>query len=890
MHKAFRVSIFFQKLLICFLLLLSSPASAAGPTYVGGTYTASQTWTPDGSPYIVTSDLIFTNCATLTITNVRPGGGEAPVEIKFNANTGMRFGSGAEYAKSYGILIARGSAACPIIFTTNAAGKYWKGVSFRWNPQASCGTVSSLRYCIIEYGGVEESYQMKGTVSLACSDAQLEHCTIRNSLHDGIHLNTIDANTSCYGSVTSCQITGNQGSGINVQAAAGSGTCSPIVAGNEITNNGTYGIYCSSAQCNPDIRAGNTISGNSSYPLRIPAIMRIDQNNTFSGNGQQAIEVIGRTIFENKTWHNFGIPYIVREKDITIPDGAGKTLTLTIEPGTVVKFDSGIGLRLGSGSSVYSAGYGILNAQGTQEKPIVFSSIAAGQYWPGIRFDWSSSGSGSRLNYCTIEYAGAHKTQYTNNLFDGALFFYECLPSSSTIQHSTVRYSKSDGIRFYCSTAGTVTLHHNNFYANSLYDIIDETRKAAVNAELNFWGTPNGPGDDFCSSAAVSSAVHYEPWLEDAFTEPLRFISASASPKQFEPLTGHTTITFTLSQSAAWKLSIVNQQLETVWSTTGSSAGDAVTWNGVSSSGGVVSGTCFYRIEAENSSGVAAPARGILTAGNQTIARITQPAAGTIFNPGTRIVISGTAQPGAGEYYEIKYGSGENPSSWSSISGPVYSSKLNAELAAWDTAGIDQPSGTVKLEVHKAGAVYTDIVRIGFFFTESQESSDNAVIYRYDALGRLTSAHYPDGSSISYTYDRTGNRLTVESVGQTAPTAIRISSFSAAATRQGIVVQWKTETEVHTAGFNLYRKAAKERDYLKINTSLIQSRGSATVGAAYSYTDVPPRAGSAWYYQLEEVETSGTTNRYGPVSTVNTALKAMGGTGVFRKALTTNCD
>ena len=46
-------------------------------------------------------------------------------------------------------------------------------------------------------------------------------------------------------------------------------------------------------------------------------------------------------------------------------------------------------------------------------------------------------------------------------------------------------------------------------------------------------------------------------------------------------LTGHTTITFTLSQSAAWKLSIVNQQLETVWSTTGSSAGDAVTWNGV---------------------------------------------------------------------------------------------------------------------------------------------------------------------------------------------------------------------------------------------------------------------------------------------------------------------
>jgi hypothetical protein len=479
------VSVVPRTVLISFLLLFFSAAIASASTSVGGTYATSQTWTPDGSPYLVTSDIIFTSCATLTITNTRADGSEAPVEIKFNEGTGMRFGSGSVYSKSYGVLIARGSEACPIIFTANAAGKYWKGVSFRWNPQGSCGGVSSLRYCVIEYGGVEEGYGMKGSVSLGCSDAQLENCVIRNSLHDGVHLNTIDANTSCYGSMTNCRITGNQGNGITVQAGAGAGACYPTFTGSEITANGAYGIYCSSAQCNPNIRSGNIISDNHTYPLRIPAIMRIDQTTTFSGNGQQAIEVIGRTIFENKTWHNFGIPYLVREKDVTIPDSAGKTLTLTIEPGTVVKFDSGIGLRLGTGSTVYSAGYGILNAQGTKDMPIVFSSVAAGQYWPGIRFDWSSSGSASRLNYCTIEYAGEHKAGYTNNLFDGALFFYECLPSSSTIQHATVRYSKSDGIRFYCSTAGTVTLHHNSFYGNSLYDIIDESKKAAVNAELN---------------------------------------------------------------------------------------------------------------------------------------------------------------------------------------------------------------------------------------------------------------------------------------------------------------------------------------------------------------------------------------------------------------------
>ena len=88
MHKAFRVSVFFQKLLICFLLLFSSTAYAAGPTNVGGTYSSSQTWTPDGSPYIVTSDISLINCATLTITTALTGGGEAPVKIKFNQGRG----------------------------------------------------------------------------------------------------------------------------------------------------------------------------------------------------------------------------------------------------------------------------------------------------------------------------------------------------------------------------------------------------------------------------------------------------------------------------------------------------------------------------------------------------------------------------------------------------------------------------------------------------------------------------------------------------------------------------------------------------------------------------------------------------------------------------------
>ena len=49
-----------------------------------GAYSSNQTWTPDGSPYIATSNISLANCATLTITTALSGGGEAPVEVKLN--------------------------------------------------------------------------------------------------------------------------------------------------------------------------------------------------------------------------------------------------------------------------------------------------------------------------------------------------------------------------------------------------------------------------------------------------------------------------------------------------------------------------------------------------------------------------------------------------------------------------------------------------------------------------------------------------------------------------------------------------------------------------------------------------------------------------------------
>ena len=95
-------------LTILFISFSTYNSYAVGPTYVGGVYTTNQRWTPDGSPYIIISDIVIKECATLHITTTRSDTTEAPVEIRFTPGTGLRLGSGTLYSKSYGVLIAEG--------------------------------------------------------------------------------------------------------------------------------------------------------------------------------------------------------------------------------------------------------------------------------------------------------------------------------------------------------------------------------------------------------------------------------------------------------------------------------------------------------------------------------------------------------------------------------------------------------------------------------------------------------------------------------------------------------------------------------------------------------------------------------------------------------------
>jgi hypothetical protein len=97
------------------------------------------------------------------------------------------------------------------------------------------------------------------------------------------------------------------------------------------------------------------------------------------------------------------------------------------------------------------------------------------------------------------------------------------------------------------------------------------------------------------------------------------------------------------------------------------------------------------------------------------------------------------------------------------------------------------------------------------------------------------------------------------------PTAIELVSFTAHAGVGSATLAWETGTEVDNAGFNLYRAAAEDSPYVKINDALVVAEGDPVAGASYSFVDTG-LAGGVYYYKLEDVDLNGVATLHGPVS------------------------
>jgi hypothetical protein len=101
-----------------------------------------------------------------------------------------------------------------------------------------------------------------------------------------------------------------------------------------------------------------------------------------------------------------------------------------------------------------------------------------------------------------------------------------------------------------------------------------------------------------------------------------------------------------------------------------------------------------------------------------------------------------------------------------------------------------------------------------------------------------------------------------------------------------ITIEWVTETEVNTVGFNIYRSQSLEGDFQKLNETLLPSEGSPVSGSSYAFVDKDVVPGQTYYYQLQDVELDNTietheTIQYTAPGIAGWVYAAAGISGVF---------
>lgn len=231
--------------------------------------TQSVTWTAD-KVYTITGDVEVSNNSILTI---QPG-----TVIKFAASASLTIGYSGNAT-----LIAEGTAALPIVFTSNAiapAAGAWEGLFFYDKTLSN----TSLAYCNVQYAGSNSNY---GAINLIGCDIAINNSSVTNSASFGI--------------ATSYQ-----------------------------NSKGGFVSF-----------ANNTISTTSKYGLTIDAHKAgtIGAGNTFTNAKGVLISGDYRSS-TSQTWRKLSVPYIIAsEVDI---DGE-----LTIEAGATFKFESTGWLAIG---------------------------------------------------------------------------------------------------------------------------------------------------------------------------------------------------------------------------------------------------------------------------------------------------------------------------------------------------------------------------------------------------------------------------------------------------------------------------------------------------------------------------------------------------------------
>lgn len=337
------------------------PASSGAGTLHSGEIAADETWGALTGPHIVTGPLRLRGNATLTIAPC------AQVRIR---------GGHSIYVQDSATLTAQGTPSGPIAI------------------------------------GADDPTQPWGFIQIfAPATARFAYATLDNGLADR-------SMTQAYGMI---EARGNQDA-----------PAQEVLKVDHVTvrNSGGYGVSLRAGGAFTRDSEALTITGSAQQPIRIlPRLAGNLPTGSYTGNRDDTIDVEteagGEVNFEDVTFHDRGVPYRIggdQKGDTRGELRVGpKHYTLTLEPGVTLGFKPGAS-RLLVDFSPHSTS-GVLVAQGTAAKPIVFTSgadVPARGDWIGIQFG-EIIDPATVMNHIQILFAGGATTANS----------YHCLPDGS---------------------------------------------------------------------------------------------------------------------------------------------------------------------------------------------------------------------------------------------------------------------------------------------------------------------------------------------------------------------------------------------------------------------------------------------------------------------------
>lgn len=450
------------------------------------------------SPCVIAGPFDIQPGLTLTID---PG-----VIVKFDSDVQMDV---------FGTLIANGTAAQPIIFTsirddvggdTNGDGAATSPAAQDWRwINISSGGVASFSHSTIRFGGGLEAQIIMTGGTLSLSNSRLTQGGSRNlSFVSGGNATLTDSeiDTATVGILFGPDSTLN-------------------ISGSSIHDHTGFGIF--GAFADQTLNLTNTDFQNNDRPLLLTLELDFTHSgNTASNNTINGIEMSGVTVTD-RTWTNDTIPYVVQGAAVA----AGTTLTI----------DSGVVVKMQSSFSQITV-EGTLNTQGTSLEPVFFTSLkddtvggdtnndssltspAPGD-WRNIRL--LSSGSAT-LSHATIRFGSDNSfggiSMSGNTLILSDVHLTENLGSNLSVNNGAVTITSSEidtsGTGISHVSGGTVTVSQSSIHDHTSFGAFAGAG-VLMNAVNNWWGDSSGPFHPTLNPTglgnAVSDNVDFIPFL-----------------------------------------------------------------------------------------------------------------------------------------------------------------------------------------------------------------------------------------------------------------------------------------------------------------------------------------------------------------------------------------